>query len=620
MCGITGIMSFSIEGGEQLAYLEKATQALEKRGPDVHGTWLDKTTGLGHRRLSIIDVSPQSNQPFHDSTGRYTLVFNGELYNYRELRKELLVSGVNFKTTGDTEVVMEAFKAYGTKCFALFNGFFALAIYDKNLQLLFLSRDRFGIKPFYYYYDDDKFLFASELKALLNYNVVKKLNHEALFNYFRFTYVPDNQSILEGIRKLSPGHYALVRHGKVEINAYYRPKININHDWDRQSAQKRVIHLMQNSISQRLIADVPVGIFLSGGIDSSVIVALASRQTSQLKTFSIGFKGNKYFDESNYAQLVADKFKTVHTVFHLTNDDLINHVEEIVNYIDEPFADSSAIPFYILSKCVKDQIKVALSGDGADEIFSGYNKHAAWSMSFEKTILNQMVKSGEWLWKVLPKSRYLKITDRIRQLEKYGRVLNKDPVSKYWEITAFFGYNDISRLLKCGNPISPLLESVPKSNDINEVLLADLNWVLPGDMLRKVDMMSMANGLEVRVPFLDHNIVDFAFQLHGRYKISGQDRKKILRESFREILPKELYFRAKHGFEVPIMDWFKKELEGELSEYVFNKERIEDQGLFNWKEIQRIKQKMYSVDPSDVHVQVWSLYVFQKWYGKYFLS
>lgn len=623
MCGITGILSFNVVGRMQLVHLEHATRSLEKRGPDHHGSWFDERVGLGHRRLSIIDVSPEANQPFWDDSGRYAIVYNGEVYNYQEIRARLKAGGVNFQTSCDTEVVLQAYITWGAKAVRELNGFFAFAVYDTQRKSLFLARDRFGIKPLLYYRDEDKFIFASEMKALLAYGIPKVIDHSSLHQFFQLTYVPDNQSMLQGVEKLPPGYCGHVVEGREEFEPYYT--INQQNDVaiTFEKAKEQLIERMRKSVEKRLVSDVPIGAFLSGGIDSSVIVALASENVSDLKTFSVGFKDNRYFDETRYAALVAEKFKTDHHVFNLSNDDLLQHVGDIVDYLDEPFADSSAIPVYILSKLTREKVTVALSGDGADEVFSGYNKHAAWDMSYQHSTFNRLVRISKWLWKYLPKSRYVKLTDRFRQLDRYARILKLNPAEKYWFLAAFIREEQVSKMLVNPSDKESLEDRFKSmtlgiSPDLNAMLARDVSIVLPGDMLRKVDLMSMANALEVRVPFLDHEVVDFAFSLPAEFKVQGKNRKILLREAFREILPEELYSRPKHGFEVPIMSWFKRELKPELNKYVFDRDRIEAQGLFRWQEISKFKRKLHSLDPADVHIKIWSFYVFQKWYDRYF--
>lgn len=626
MCGITGVFSFNPIGRMHLIHLEAATRVLAKRGPDAHNSWFDETVGLGHRRLSIIDTSDAANQPMKDESGRYTIVFNGEIYNFKEIRNILSQAGFAFRTESDTEVLINAYIKWGEKCLDKLNGFFAFAIYDVEKQSMFIARDRFGIKPLYFHVDDNRVLFASELKSLMAYGIDKEIDKEALHLYFQLTYIPAPKTIFSSVKKLQPGQYMRIEEGKVAIETYYKiPHSNQPSIKDFDSAKSQLVKTMRDSVHSRLVSDVPLGAFLSGGIDSSIIVALASEEVENLKTYSIGFKDNKYFDETDYANLVADKYKTDHHVFKLSNDDLLDEVDNVLDYLDEPFADSSALPVFILSKKTREHVAVALSGDGADEIFSGYNKHSAWLLSHEKSKSNKFISAFSNVWEFLPKSRHTNITDTIRKLNKYAHLLKLNDSEKYWFLASFVSDNKIEKLLKSDwhseqNEIANFKSSILGATNyegINGVLLNDSKLVLEGDMLAKVDRMSMANSLEVRVPFLDPAVVKLAFDMPSEFKISNTHRKIILREAFRDMLPEELYTRPKHGFEVPLIDWFKKELKSKLDDLVFDQNRIESQAIFNWEEIKRIKRKLYSLDPGDVHIQIWELLVFQSWYEKH---
>ncbi|MFT6883785.1 MAG: asparagine synthase (glutamine-hydrolyzing) [Marinoscillum sp.] len=624
MCGISGLFAFNPVGRMNLMHLEASTRALEKRGPDVHDTWFDDVVGLGHRRLSILDTSDAGNQPMRDSSGRYHIVFNGEIYNYKALRLELSQKGVSFSSDSDTEVLLQAYIVWGADMLPKLNGFFSFAIYDQVTRKMFIARDRYGIKPLLFCKTDNSLLFASEMKSLLCYGLEKKINQEALSLYFQLTYIPPPLSIIEGVEKLKPGHYLEIEKGNVDQKCYYKlPDPNTNKPWKLKEAQVALVDRLTDSVRARLVSDVPLGAFLSGGIDSSIIVGLASKDVPKLKTFSIGFKDNKYFDETAYANLVADHFATDHHVFSLSNDDLLSAVGDVVEYIDEPFADSSALPVHILSKKTKKHVTVALSGDGADELFSGYNKHSAWLHAQHPNITSKIASIGGPIWSLLPKSRNNRLTDTFRKLDRFAKLSQLSASERYWYLAAFIEKSQVDRLLLNAPDRSAfrdeLLRSI-KTGDLNEVLALDCKMVLSGDMLQKVDLMSMANSLEVRVPFLDPNVVQFAFELESKLKAQGKSRKIILREAFRDMLPKELYHRPKHGFEVPLLDWFRKEMKGELDQIVFDQEKIVSQGIFEWNEIARIKKKLYSFDPGDSHILVWSLYVFQKWHQKYFIS
>lgn len=624
MCGITGIFAFNPVGRINLVHLEQATRCLESRGPDFQGSWFDERIGLGHRRLSIIDTSEAGNQPMVDDTGRYRIVFNGEIYNYKKLKSELSAKGVTFRSDCDTEVLLYAYIQWGESLLEKLNGFFAFAIYDQQEQTLFVARDRYGIKPLYFFQDDDKFLFASGMKSILSYGVERTINREALHLYFQLTYIPAPLSIIENIQKLEPGHYMTISRKGLNKSKYYefplseKPTIR-NFD----QAKDKLVNALHQSVHDRLIADVPLGAFLSGGIDSSIIVALASREVEDFKTFSIGFKDNKYFDETAYAKLVADKYKTDHHVFSLDNNDLLSEVSNAISFIDEPFADSSALPVYILSKRTRKHVTVALSGDGADEIFSGYNKHSGWLLSQQPDIKSKLIKTLSPIWSLLPKSRNTQLTDTFRKLDRFATTQNHNLQERYWFLASFISDTQIERLLTSDyqnseqNYKQELLRNI-KTGDLNEALALDVQMVLQGDMLTKVDLMSMANGLEVRVPFLDPKVVALAFDMPAAYKAKGNQRKIILREAFRDLLPPELYHRPKHGFEVPLLNWFRKELKDDLERMIFNRERIEAQGIFDYNEITRIKKKLNSYNPGDIHILAWSLYVFQNWYDRYF--
>lgn len=622
MCGITGILAFNEVGRFNLTNLEKSTLALAHRGPDNHGTYVNEFVGLGHRRLSIIDTSEKANQPFEIMNGRYVITFNGEIFNYKALRKELVSKGVQFKSDSDTEVLLHLYALEGKSCLEKLNGFFSFAIYDSEEKTLFIARDRIGIKPLLYFQDEFKFLFSSEMSALLELGIDKEINHEAVNYYLQLNYTPAPLTMISGVKKLEPGQYIFIRNGTVAIEQYYEiPSGQINHSIDYVAAQNQLETLLEKSVARRMIADVPLGCFLSGGIDSSVITAVASSQTQALKTFSIGFEDNKFFDETHYAELVAEKFKTDHQTFKLTNEEITSHLSEIVDHIDEPFADSSAIPVYLLSKKTREHVTVALSGDGADEIFSGYNKHAAWWKIENNQRLKSLVAIAQPFARFIPKSRSGTISNAARQVVRFAEAMNLNPMDRYWFLASFTSQSQTNLLLKEPwqgyQQRESWMKSMTNYEDLNDLLNLDATFVLPNDMLKKVDLMSMANNLEVRVPFLDHELVDFVFSLPETMKINGSMRKKILQDTYRHILPSELYNRPKKGFEIPLLDWLKSSLRKELNEHLFDKELIENQGIFNWSEIDTLKKQLFSRNPQDSHARVWGLYVFQKWCAKY---
>ena len=629
MCGITGIFAFNEIGRMQLIYLENATTALEKRGPDHHQTFLHDKVGLGHRRLSIIDTSSAAHQPMTDASDRYTLVFNGEIYNYRALKQELLQKGYVFRSEGDTEVLLNLLIDQGKAALNKLHGFFSLAFYDKAEKSLLLCRDRMGIKPLLVYQDADKVLFASEMKSILAYSIKKSISREALNYYFQLNYLPAPFTMIEGVSKLLPGELMEMKGGKVTREQYYQlpEPVADDHRTDLtfEQAGKKLVSLLEESIAERLISDVPLGAFLSGGIDSSIITALASRQTEKLRTFSIGYRDDQFFDETHYAKAVAEKFGTEHTVFSLSRDELLDHVEEAVDYLDDPFADSSALPVYILSKKTRKHVTVSLSGDGADEVFSGYNKHAAWQRAKSGGVANSIIKLGGPLFQLMPKSRSGKMGNLFRQLLRFSKMLKLSAEERYWFMATFQQHAAVSNLIQpdyyaWNETIKRQYLSRLSGSSFNHFLYTDTALVLPNDMLTKVDLMSMANHLEVRVPFLDHRVVEFANSLPSHYKIQGGIRKRILQETFRNTLPEELYNRPKKGFEVPLLSWFNNEMKQTLRKEVFNRELVEEQGIFQWEAVAQMQKKLTSFDPGDVHAQVWAMYVFQRWYKKYFTN
>ena len=634
MCGIAGAYGFKNNVNELQPYIQPAAQQLSKRGPDNQNTITIGNAVLGHARLSIIDTSSAGNQPMYDETGRYAIIFNGEIYNYKLLKKDLEQKGYIFKSDSDTEVLLKLYIEYKEDCLEKLNGFFGFAVYDKQSDELFIARDRMGIKPMLYFLNDNMLVFASEMKALLQFPINKELNYNAAYTYFQLNYIPGHETIIKGIQKLLPGHYISIKNNKAEIKQYY--KINdayksknyasLNYD----EAKNKLSDLMHKSIQRRLIADVPLGSFLSGGIDSSVVAYLSSQYSPNINTFSVGFKDEPYFDETKYANLVAKKIKTNHTVFSLSNDDLFAEIFNILDYLDEPFADSSAIAVYILCKQTKQKITVALSGDGADEIFGGYNKHHAELRARQTSLLNNLVKLGKPIWDSLPKSRNSRISNIIRQLSRFAEGLSLSKKERYWRWCAFVSEKDTLQYFSKDNQKKINAENYlalknlfmqhinNEKSDLNDMLYADMNLILPNDMLQKVDLMSMANSLEVRVPFLDHEVVDFAFSLPAEYKVDSKRRKKILVDTYREFLPEEIFSRPKHGFEVPLLKWFRNELKPLIENDLLSDTFIEQQGIFEVATIKAIKAKLYSNNPGDAHAQIWALIVFQYWWKKYF--
>ncbi|MEJ2004677.1 MAG: asparagine synthase-related protein, partial [Cyclobacteriaceae bacterium] len=490
MCGITGIYAFNMIGRVSMIHLANATKALAHRGPDFQNTVHDDAVGLGHRRLSVIDPTPDGNQPMTDPSGRYTLVYNGEIYNYRELKQELEQKGINFRSNSDSEVLLHLLIRENRKALDKLNGFFAFALYDRQAGSILLARDRMGIKPLYYFSDNDRFLFASELKSILAYGIEKEIDYEALYCYLQINYIPAPKSILRGVQKLRPGEFIYIDRQTFTKESYYSPPSysdtpsGLNYEKQKQ----RFTELLEEAVSARLVADVPL--------------------------FSVGYADEPFFDETKYAESVAKKIGSRHHVFKLTGNDLLQQADYILEHIDEPFADSSAIAVNILSRETRKHVTVALSGDGADELLGGYNKHSAFLRLKEGGAAVKMASALGPLWKVLPKSRNNKLTNLFRQLDRLSEGEKLDSRARYWRWAGYATETAARNMLSTASRDlldeqkyqdfkNDLLYSLPAfDEDLNDILYLDQRIVLPDDMLTKVDRMSMAYNLEVRVPFL----------------------------------------------------------------------------------------------------------------------
>ena len=630
MCGITGVFAFNLVGKFSKINVAAATVALSSRGPDYQNIHTDEWVCLGHRRLSIIDTREVAHQPMWDENKRYSIIFNGEIFNFRELREELKQKGFSFFSESDTEVLLKIYILEKENCLNRLNGFFSFCIYDAIEQTLFLARDRYGIKPLLYLFDEDKFLFASEMKSILAYGINKEIDYTSLFTYLQLNYIPAPHTIFERVKKLMPGHYLKVSSRQLAVDKYYEIPYN------RDLAQKELLSydeakdqfklLLEASVQRRLVSDVPLGSFLSGGIDSSVVAALASRHKPDLHTFSIGFRDEKFFDETIYASAVSKHINSNHTVFSLTNNDMFAHVHSMLDYIDEPFADSSAIAVYILSKETRKHATVALSGDGADELLGGYNKHAAFYRALHPGWKENTVAFLSPLWGLLPKSRHAPFSNKVRQLSRFAEGAHLSSRDRYWRWAGFADESTASRLLSHESKQKfsqeyesrkrEILSTLPIKESMNDILLTDMRLVLTNDMLTKVDMMSMANSLEVRVPFLDYEVVNFLFSLSDDFKINGVIRKRILQDAFRDILPPELYNRPKKGFEVPMLKWLRKEMKSTIKDDLLSEKFVREQGIFEYDEINKLKKKLFSINPGDVHARIWGLLVFQWWWKK----
>ena len=617
MCGILGIWAKNNQGIQQLEKLPKALIRQNHRGPDFSAYKMYSKQAFGHNRLAIIDTSESANQPFVDDSGHYCLVYNGEIYNYKELKATLESEGVQFKTQSDTEVLFQLLIKHGSEALPMLNGCFAFAFFDERSNEMLVARDRIGIKPLIYYEDDDKMIVCSEMSTLFEFDIDKSISKQSLNHYFSLTYVPGPATMLEKVHRVMPGQYIKVSeyYGVSFGNYYESVKQRVDKDYIKNKS--RLKELLSEAVEMRLIADVPAGSFLSGGLDSSIIAAIAKQHKNDLETYSIGFE-NEYFDEHEYAEEVADHIGANHYTFMLGQKDFKKSFDEFLNTIEEPFADSSAFAMYLLSKRTSEAITVCLSGDGADELFAGYRKHRAeLEIRSLSSVKEWSIKRFSSLLGGMGDSRSDKFGDFNRKLQKFRYGMRLDPDVRYWEWCSFIEAEDRQNLLK--DPVYQGLNLFSGENfeDLNDVLMADQSLVLPDDMLKKVDLMSMSQSLEVRTPFLDHRVVELANSLPVHHKIDKKTTKKILREVFGEMLPESVVKRGKKGFEIPIREWLGQELEGQLSTEKFSRQYLEEQGIFNPDYIAELKLAWNNPRFGDKIYLVWALLIFQHWWDRY---
>ncbi len=600
MCGIAGIYFFDEKKSLTFNSAEKIKTLLKHRGPDFQKHEKIDNCFLFHTRLSIIDTTEASHQPFHKNNR--LLVFNGEIFNYKTLREKQ----TQLLTSGDVEILHNHLTQKNN--LNELNGYFAYAFYNELDKSLQLGRDRYGVKPLYYYVDNEMLAFASEIKALLAIVGKQELNTEQLYTYFRLNYCAGNESIFKNIYQLAPGNTLTVCNNKINTETWYRVAPT--------AGEHQLKELLFDSVKLRLQADVPVGSFLSGGLDSSLISAIAAGYHKNIHTFSIGFKDEMYFDESKYAAMVAKHIGSTHHEIKLSENDFAENIYPFLNSIDEPFADSSAFNVYMLSKYTAQHVKVALSGDGADELFKGYQKHKALYLakSGSRKILTKAVYP---LGKLLKESREGYLSNKWRQIKKFNHLLHLKDIEKLQFLAQISHHHEVEHLLlnkKTGNYFQNLFQSskVFSAFSINNTF--DIQTVLKDDMLVKADRFSMQHGLEIRNPFLDYRVVEFALNLSEKEKINATQQKLILHKTFRELLPTQIFERRKKGFEMPLRKWMTSVLKNDIETKWLDKNTIEKQQLFNYNYITQLKQKAFSANPGDSAAKLWALVVFQNWY------
>ncbi|MCC7302716.1 MAG: asparagine synthase (glutamine-hydrolyzing) [Bacteroidia bacterium] len=617
MCGFAGAFSFDDVGKKFHALTSSAIYSLRHRGPDDEGLLYRDNFSVGHRRLKILDLSPQAHQPMLSDSKDVILAFNGEIFNFDLLRRALERKGHVFQSRSDTEVILLGYQEWGTDVFDKLDGEFALAIFNEKKNELILARDRFGIKPLYFYRDEHVFLFSSELRGILKYGVPRVLDQTALQLYFHLNYIPSPYSIIQGVKKQEKGTFLSVVSNQVKY--YVKPPSDVAEENHERALRSR----LQHAVEKRLYADVPVGCFLSGGLDSTVITGIAAGIKPGLPSFSIGFPDQPFFDETGYAGIAAKKFGTTHTVFEVKNRELSESMHFLFSHLDEPFADSSSLPVQLLCKSTAEYVKVVLSGDGADELFGGYNKHEAERRIASRPMPALLAKAGLSMLSGAPVSRSGKTGNTLRKARKFLSSSLLSRPDRYWNMA---GFPDGRNILTAHSIHNRLYGAAKKQftceegNDLNDVLEADIRLVLENDMLVKVDRMSMAHSLEVRVPYLAHDVSSFVRSLPASRKISSGGRKLLLRNAFPDLVPDLILARSKKGFEVPLLEWFKGELKPMLEKEIGDITFLKQQNIFNPEALRQLFLKMLSGAPDDSPATLWAFLVFQNWYRNYFLN
>ena len=632
MCGIAGFIDFNKKSTK--SNIQSMIEPLNHRGPDGEGTSLFKSKnaiiGFGHKRLSIIDLSQAGKQPM--TLNHLHITYNGEIYNYQEIKNELLELGHHFNGESDTEMILHAYREWGIKAVERFIGMFAIALFDEKTQEVVFIRDRAGVKPLFYYQKNDLILFSSELKSFHEHpEFEKKLDLNAVAAYMQYGNVPTPHCIFKNCAKIKPGHYLKINlesKSQQEVqywnvyDFYNKPKLNLSFP----EAKIKTKELLKSAFNYRMVADVPVGVFLSGGYDSTTVTSLIQAEsTTKLKTFTIGVP-DIGLNEAPYARDIAKHLGTDHTEINCTEEEAIEMIKDLPFFYDEPFADSSAIPTTLVSKAARKDVTVALSADGGDEIFGGYNRYD-YMNRYGKT-LNSIPKAvrkilvgamGNISSEKIPvlKNKY----NFHNRYEKLKIVLN-DPSEKEIMLSLSQQFNDeqMKSVMKSEFKSLPtMFQSKEMLEDfkspLSYMMAIDFQTYMLDDILQKVDRATMTNSLEGREPMLDHRILEFAAQLPDEYKYQNGIKKRILREIAHEYVPQELLDRPKMGFAIPIAKWLKNELRDHVEEYL-NEDRIEKQGIFNWAFIAKLKIDFYS-GRKEYDSKLWYFLMFQMWYEKW---
>lgn len=620
MCGIYGRVVFDGDLAPTQAD-QDAVRCLAHRGPDDEGIWTGNRAVLGMRRLSVIDL-PSGHQPMSNEDGSVWLVFNGEIYNYRDLRAELVARGHHFRTNGDTEVLVHGYEEWGEALLDRLNGMFAIALWDSRDRSFWAARDRVGVKPLYYYEDGRRLILGSEIKAILAQpDVPREISETGLLNFLSYGHSVAPQTMFRGIRKLPPGHHLRVANGSVTIREWWDAPPSAPTTMSEAECVANVRALLEDSVRLRLIADVPVGAFLSGGLDSSAVVALMSQQMSRpVETFSIGFGGGATFNELPDARRVAQHLGTSHHEMTVAPGDLVGVLETLVYHFDEPFGDAAAFPTYLVSRLARSHVTVALTGEGGDELFGGYRRY--WAARWVRMLsLVTGIPGGALVAGAagkLPRFR------RIKKLVEASR--ERGPAAQYSSLLRVFSDDMLERTVDAryaqavaaydgAAMYESLFDRARGTDEANRMMYADLKTWLADTYLEKVDKTSMATSLEARVPLLDYRLVEFAMSIPAAFKIAGGETKRVLRRAVADLVPASTLKKPKHGFAVPTDPWFR----GELREFAFDvlmDGRSKQRGIFRSDQVERLWREHQSRrEVRDTHL--WLLMNFELWARRY---
>jgi asparagine synthase (glutamine-hydrolysing) len=622
MCGICGKLNFDRNAEVEPALIRAMLGTIRHRGPDDEGVYLAGQVGLGHRRLSIIDLS-SGHQPLSNENGTIWIVFNGEIYNYRDLRNFLLSKGHVFKTQTDTEVIVHLYEELGAQCLEKLRGMFAFAIWDENKKTLFLARDRVGIKPLYYCLTKNSLLFASEIKAILADPAVdREIAPEIIDRFLTFLYVPGEETLLKGICKLAPGHYLLLKNGRPEIRQY----------WDLQfskperipslkDAEGQLLSLLAETVEQHMIADVPVGVLLSGGVDSTAVLSFAAERTDkEISSYTVGFSDSTVADERPYAKLAAETFGSRHYEMTISANDFADFMPRYVWHMEEPVCEPPAIALYYISKLAREHVKVLLSGEGGDEAFAGYSnyRNIGWLERLKRVFppLN-----GTTAWGLSAANSWL----HSPRIAKYAPLMNVQFPNYYYSRTSnpfLYSGNGLGELYTSNfagsiekertiEPLRKLFTNVKDQGVLDQMLYIDTKTWLPDDLLIKADKMTMANSVELRVPLLDHKVLEFAASLPSHYKVKGFTTKRILKETLSKRIPQRILDRKKVGFPVPYGSWLRNECKDVIWSVLTDRQTTQ-RGYFERKAIERLVER--NRNEGTYSKEVFSLLTLELWH------